>query len=363
MIGTADYIYNSDLNDPVYINANLPAAQGAYTGVDPRPRWLATPAFPACNTATGQVGPCFFRLNNAPGNQVTNAYVIKNSSDNYSWNISATVTKPMTHGFQFRGGFNYGVSWSVSEPSSTTGSSWGSSNPIVNDPNNPPLAYSINSPGKRFFAQVGYTRQYLSWGATTVSLFWDAHPNIPTGFFGPNFSYVFSGDANNDQAFNNDLIYIPRDKSEMNFRPLTVSGKTYSADDQANAFEQYIENDPYLSSHRGQYAQRGAAFFPMVNKIDFSLVQDVFHNVGKTKHAGQIRLDITNFGNLLNHSWGVGQRVINNQILTSPQADAQGRLSYQMQNLNGVLLTTPYQTATSSSDVYVMMLSFRYTFN
>ena len=31
--------------------------------------------------------------------------------------------------------------------------------------------------------------------------------------------------------------------------------------------------------------------------------------------------------------------------------------------LNGNLLTTPLQTSAGISDVYVMMLSFRYTFN
>jgi hypothetical protein len=89
----------------------------------------------------------------------------------------------------------------------------------------------------------------------------------------------------------------------------------------------------------------------------------VFHSTGGSKHSGQIRLDITNFGNLLNHNWGVGQRIINNQILTSPTADPQGRLTYNLQTLSGNLLTTPLQTSAGTTDVYVMMLSFRYTFN
>jgi hypothetical protein len=101
----------------------------------------------------------------------------------------------------------------------------------------------------------------------------------------------------------------------------------------------------------------------MVSRVDFSIMQDIFHSIGGARHSGQIRLDITNFGNLLNHNWGVGQRVINNQILTSPLADATGALSYQMQTLNGQLLTTPLQNGTSLSDVYTIMLSFRYQFN
>ena len=41
-------------------------------------------------------------------------------------------------------------------------------------------------------------------------------------------------------------------------------------------------------------------------------------------------LDIQNFGNLLNSNWGVGQRVIRNQILTNPGVDAQGRATYRI---------------------------------
>ena len=108
LVGTLDYIYNRDVNAPVYVNANLPAAEGAYTGVDNRPRWAATAAgaapapgitvaLPAC-AAAGQAGPCFTRLNNAPGNQITNAYVIKSQSQNRSWNISGALTKALTTG-------------------------------------------------------------------------------------------------------------------------------------------------------------------------------------------------------------------------------------------------------------------------
>ena len=141
---------------------------------------------------------------------------------------------------------------------------------------------------------------------------------------------------------------------------------TYSAQQQADAFEQYINNDPYLKSHRGQYAERFAVFLPIVSRLDLSLTQDVFVNLGGRRHSGQIRLDVNNFGNLLNHNWGVSQRLINQQILTNPSADAQGRLTYNLQTLNGQLLTTPYQNnatiGTTSSDVYILMLSFRYTF-
>ena len=114
-------------------------------------------------------GPCVTRLNNARGNAVTANYVIKNQSQNRSWNISGAITKNMTHGFSFKGGFNYGVSRSLVEPSSTAGSRGAATTAIVTDPNNPALAYSANSPGKRVFVVASYTAQYFGLGRDHAS--------------------------------------------------------------------------------------------------------------------------------------------------------------------------------------------------
>ncbi len=355
IIGTTDFIYNRDLNAPVYLNANLPAPQSSYTGADTRPRWVATAANPACASA-GQPGPCVTRLNNATGNQITAAYVIKNQSQNRSWNYSASLAKTLSSGFAAKSGFSYGVSKSLVEPSSTAGSSWGSANPIRFDPNNPDLTYSTNSPGKRFFLQTNYSRQYFGFGATTLSVYFETRNN-------GNSSYIFSGDANGDTVSGNDLIYIPRNTSEMNFATFTTAGRTYTPAEQAAAFETYIQQDKYLSKHRGEYAERGAVFLPMVKRMDLSLTQDLFRSIAGKRHSAQVRLDISNFGNLLNSKWGAGRRLINNQILTNPAADATGALTYRMQLLNGNPIATSYQTNAGIADVYVMMLSFRYTFN
>lgn len=356
MTATLDYMYGRDLNAPVYIQANLPGANSSYTGVDARPRWVVDSATPACVTTLGKEnGACVTKINNLPGKNITAAYIIKSQNQNRSWNLSGALSKQFDHGFSFKGGFNYGISKSIVEPSSTAGSGWGSVNPISLDPNNPTLAYSSNSPGKRVFLSVNYTKEYFKFGATTVSMFYEGRTN-------GNTSYIFSGDANGDTVSGNDLVYIPKDQSEMNFKALTVSGKTYTAAEQAAAFDQYISNDPYLNSHRGQYAERNGVFLPMVNRVDLSVTQELFATIKGRRHTGQVRLDITNFGNLLNHNWGVGQRLINNSILTSPTADSSGRLTYNLQNNSGILLTSPYQNSANLTDVYVMMLTFRYTF-
>ena len=108
----------------------------------------------------------------------------------------------------------------------------------------------------------------------------------------------------------------------MNFRTFTGGGSRSPPPQQAEAFETYIEQDEYLSAHRGQYAERGAVFLPLLHKLDLSVTQDIFKNIKGKRNAGQFRIDIQNFGNLLNSNWGVGQRVIRNNILTTPAVDA-----------------------------------------
>ena len=139
---------------------------------------------------------------------------------------------------------------------------------------------------------------------------------------------------------------------------------------QAQAFETYINQDPYLRNHRGQYAERGGLFLPMFNRMDLSLVQEIFRDIRGKRNAGQIRLDITNFGNLLNSNWGVGQRFVvpvtaanGAQILTNGGADTQGRASYRLAVVNSQLVTNSFQRSSSLSDVYQFMVSFRYSFN
>ena len=46
----------------------------------------------------------------------------------------------------------------------------------------------------------------------------------------------------------------------------------------------------------------------MLRRIDLSITQDVFSNLGGQRNGFQIRADFLNFGNLLNHNWGVGTR-------------------------------------------------------
>jgi hypothetical protein len=104
-------------------------------------------------------------------------------------------------------------------------------------------------------------------------------------------------------------------------------------------------------------------FLPLLHKMDLSLTQDVFKNIKGHRNAGQFRIDIQNFGNMLNSNWGAGQRLIRNQLLTNPAADANGRLGYRMAVVNNQLLRNSFESTSGILDVYQFMISFRYSFN
>jgi outer membrane receptor protein involved in Fe transport len=333
LAGTAEFIYSKDVNGIYYINANLPAAQTNFSGADSRPRWTSN------------------RIN---GN-VANAIVLKNESEGSSWLITASLERRFRDAGFVKAGYAYGRSKNTVDPGSIASGSW-FGNAHAGDPNNPGKGFSNQSPGDRLFVAASYRFEYGNFGATTVALFWE-------GYTQGNASYIFSGDANGDGGTGNDLIYIPRDTSEMNFQTFTSGGQTYTSEQQAAAFEAFIQQDDYLSSHRGQYAERNAVLLPWVRRLDLSVAQDLFTNLGGKRNALQFRVDIFNFSNLVNKNWGVGQSFVTTSPLVSPSVDAQGRLQYRMRVIGGQLISNSFQQTAGLSDVYRVQFSLKYSFN
>ena len=337
--GTAEYIYNRDVNGIYYINANLATPNSAFAGPDGRPRWVG---------------------GNRIHSFVQNAVVLKNQDVGRSWNLAFSGSKNFRGGF-VRSAYSYGEAKNTVDPGSIAFGSW-NNNQHPGNPNDPGLGYAAGSPGHRFFIAGSYTKEYFGFGGTTLSVFWEARTI-------GNASYVFSGDLNGDGGTFNDLIYVARDQSEMNFQAFTQGSRTFTAAEQAAAWDAYIEQDDYLRERRGEYAQRGAVFLPFVKRLDFSIAQDLFTSLKGRRHEFQFRVDMLNFGNLLNENWGVSQRLINNAPLIVPSTaqggpvDAQGRAQYRLRVVNNELLTRSYEQTADLNDVWRIQFSLRYLFN
>ena len=97
----------------------------------------------------------------------------------------------------------------------------------------------------------------------------------------------------------------------MNFQtiPATATVRSFTPAEQAAAWDAYISQDSYLSAAPRRVRGRAAVLLPMVWRLDFNIAQDLFKNLGGRRHALTFAADFLNFANLLNHDWGVGQRV------------------------------------------------------
>jgi hypothetical protein len=335
--GTAEFLYNRDVNGLYYINANLAPANSAFVGADDRPRWVGG------NAAT-RINP-----------NITSNIVLKNQNVGRSWNAAASVTRNFNAGLFLKAAYSYQNARNTVDPGSIAFGSY-NNNQHAGDPNNPGLGYSTSMGGHRLFAAASFTKEYFNFGATTIGFYIERR----TGGQG---TYVLGGDFNGDGGNSNDLLYVHRDTSEMVFLPNTVGSQTFTPAQQAAAWEAYINQDPYLSEHRGEYTERGAVFLPMLTRMDLSVSQDIFRSLGGRRHSLQFRMDAVNFGNLLNSDWGVGQRLVNNQPLIPAGVDAAGRPQYRLRVVNNELMSRSYESTAGIGDVYQIRFALQYSFN
>lgn len=344
IIATAEFIYNKDVNGVAYYNANLDNPNSAFTGPDPRPRWIPD--------SRPNTDPNRDPFTNRINNKIDNAVVLSNQAIGNSWVASFSLEKPFANGFYGKVFYSYGEARNTVDAGSIAFGSW-NGNQHQGDPNNPALGFSANSMGHRVAAALNYTIDLFDFGPTSFSLFWEGR-TIGNG------SYVYGGDFNGDGGFSNDLIYIHANTNEMNFQQFTSSGRTFTVAEQTAAWEAFINQDKYLSANRGSIAERGAVFMPMVYRADFSFTQQLFTT--SRKQTLEFRIDILNVGNLLNNNWGVGQMFTSTQPLVPAGVDANNRPQFRMRNLGPNLITESFTPTANAGDVWRLQYGLRFNF-
>jgi len=280
---TADLIYTRDVNAMIVRNYGIKPPTGTLSGVDNRPIYLAS------DRAVGPFG------------DPTNAYVFTNADEGRSINLTFEVKRNWTNGLYTSLAYNFLDSKDISSISAEISSDAYDRNPISGHANTPVLAPSLYGNRHRIVGAANKVFNYAGGKmATTFSLFFEYAQ-------GGRFSYTYSGDINGDASGLNDLIFIPTDAqlSSMNF-----SGDAAQQAAQRTALQQYIQQDEYLRSRRGQYAEKYAILSPWYSRWDVRLLQDFNLANG---HKIQLSWDILNLGNLISSSWGVRQFPQNTQ--------------------------------------------------
>ncbi len=348
-VATFEGLYTKDINATRMRNANLKAPTGILNEGDlSRVRYIGTGTNNAVQTIDNRIYPAY-----------TSIIVLENTNKGYSAALTGQLTKSFQSGFNFTVAYTYTVSKEVTaNPGSTAASVW-NSNPNVGTSNDLELGNSGYYVPHRVIAYGSYKFNYLNHGSTSFGIFYDGEAN------GSPLSYTINGDLNGD-GNSADLMYIPKRASELNFSQYTATvngvAYTYTPQQQQAALEQFINNSPYLRKHRGQFAQRNAAFAPWYNRVDAKINQDFFIRSGSQTHTLEITASVLNLPNLLSKYWGIQQTTTYINPLTYISIDNNGVPTYNMRQLNGTLVNNPFMNVATNSTTWSLLLGAKYIF-
>ncbi len=226
-------------------------------------------------------------------------YVIDNATKGYNYSFTAQLQKRFDIGLRAGLAYTFMEAKSLLKSTEIASVLW-QENPTQGNPNTPTLSYSEFGVRHRIIGNAIYSVEWSENFASHFGLFFEvSEGNRFTGAGGNRYSFLYAGDVNGD-GYSNDLIYIPRDRSEINLSETDASGNFFATvDDQWNALDAFIKQDAYLSDHRGEIAERFGAVNPWWWNIDFRFMQDFSFMTGSMRHTFQLSLDVLNVPSLL----------------------------------------------------------------
>lgn len=270
----AEAIFTQTINDVMFKTVNLKDSTTALASGDTRNVYLG-------NTSTQKYDSRF-----------TSVFVVTNTKQGFRYSLTAGINRLFDCGLVLNGVYTYGLSKDIANGVRVSPQANWEWNHTTN-PNNPALSFSNFDIRHRVVASAALNHRYFGNNNTNITAIFTSQSGSP-------YSYTYAGDANRDGSATNDLVYVPRNQEDINLVNVTASGITTTAATQWQQLNTYIENDPYLSTRRGQFTERNGARTPWNTQLDIRITQDV--KIGKQKF--QISLDVINFLSILKKEWG-----------------------------------------------------------
>lgn len=280
---------------------------------------------------------------------ISSANVLTNTSKGWGWTGNITITAEPVKNLSLMAAYTHTESKEISGmPGSDANSAW-TNVPSIDGPNNSGLMRSQYVTPDRVVASVNWRVPLNNHTSSNFSLFY-------SGYSAGGYSFMYAGDMNGD-GVENDLIYIPRTKDELKF----------TSPEDAEAFWKFVNKDPYLKKHKGEYAEAYAARSPWVHRFDFRWSRDFNVKIGKTKNTLQLSLDILNIGNMLNSKWGVTKNMSGangGRVLMYTGKDKSNTPIYSMyKGKDENYPTEAYTHNLNYSECWKLQIGLRYVFN
>jgi len=350
---TAEGSYTKQLNASVFQNIALPAT-GLVKLTDGRYRFPYRTSYPFGGS---QMVPGSTVKATANNPSIGNAIYMTNSNAGYAATGTLQIQK-VTKNFVGTFAYTRQVAYDAAVTGSTAATMWGSKATSAN-PNEFVAGLSNNYLPNRIIASMIYKKEFSKNLLSSIGLVYEGAPNYTT-------SYLVSGDLNNDGQ-NNDLMFVPKDASQIKLENGSVASDKRDQATLWNQLNTFIENNPYLSTRRGQFAERNAYVLPWTHKLDLNFTQDIRFTTGKDKHTIRLTADIYNFSNLLNKDWGVFYVPTTTSPLVLKGIDTDGRTPiYRFPFLDptkGQPQTRPYTPSSGISSRWQLQIGVRYLFN
>ena len=284
-------------------------------------------------------------------NNVTSALLLKNTSKGYGYTFNVTLKAQPINSLDLMLAYTHTEMKEVTGmPGSNANSAW-IGIPTVNGPNFTNAQRSQYVIPDQIIGSLGWRLPYLNnQMASTISIFYRGYSPYAD-------SYTYANDMNGSGLTGTQLIYIPKERGDIQF----VS----QADE--DAFFAFMDQDNYLKNNKGNYAEAYASRAPWVHKFDFRFLQDFKLKIGETVNTLQFSLDILNVGNLLKSTWGVNKNMasgLNGRVLRYEGPDANNVPTYSMVKLsNGEYPTKSYDTYRNIGQCWSLQVGLRYIFN
>lgn len=345
---TLEGIFSKDINGVYNQNVNLPSTGTPLVGSDNRVRFTSPKIYSGAGGAT---------LTNP---NITDAILMTNTNKGYTYNVTLQLQRNVRNLYTMIA-YSYGDSRSVNDGGSIAQSIW-RDRYVSGDPNANVTSYSSFYQPHRIIAAAFYRKEYAKYFATSLGFTFEA-ANGGTG------SYIYSGDLNNDGQSFNDLVYVPKNQNDIVLEGVNA-GDTRSASVIWGQLNTYINQDPYLSTRKGMYAERNGLLLPFYKRLDLNFTQDFMVKTGKKTNIIRFTADIYNFGNLLNKNWGIYRIPNRTTLLNFKRVETTGVnagkpvFSYpHLDAANQIPLTSTFQNSTSQSSRYQVQIGVRYIFN
>jgi hypothetical protein len=293
LIGTAEFAYTKNLKEIFYQNINY---------------------VPAGNLPDTRMTFKKYDTN------LNDVLLLGNTSDGKSWSVTYKVETPARGKYYVSGSYLYGRSYSRNDGTSSVALSNWRYNPIGMNINAPGVTISNYTVGHRVNLTATFPhRIFRNIVRGTASVFYNGQSGRP-------FSVGFSSDVNGDSYSNNDLLYIPKNSSEISVYS-SVAGQTVTYDQLASWL-----NAAGATKYAGSILPRNGLKGPWLNMLDFRYALTIAA-FKETKF--QVTFDTTNFLNLLNKDWGwqyFGNFGLNTQIGYGG-LDSAGKMKYNLSTI------------------------------